>query len=651
MFSTSKTFFRNPTGGGPGPTDPSFAYVPLLLNTTSTNGQQNNTFLDSGTANGGVGFTITRNGTPTQGSITPYWPNGQWSNYFNGSSNLSIASNAALAMGAGNFTIEFWVYLNSATNNRTLAWPVAGNMLIYCDNSGFFAYAAYGVGNVLASSIVTPLNTWTHVAISRSGTNSKIFINGVQGASTTSDSNNWGQSVLNIGSDIAANFLNGYLSNLRIVKGTALYTVPFTPSTTPLTAVTNTVLLTCQSNRFVDNSATPLAITVANGTPRVQAFQPFSPTASYTTALYGGSGYFNGTGSDYLTYTGTALGSGNFTIEFWAYPIETRANAAIYDANNGLMIRQNSANLLIYDRTTTTNFSTTGNLCVPNVWAHIAIVRNSGTITAYINGVSAGSMSDTSNFTGTGYFVSAFYDSRTSTNTFYGYLSNFRAVVGTAVYTANFTPPTAPVTAIANTSLLLNMTNAGIYDAAVQNNAITVGNAQVSTAQSKWSPTSMKFDGSGDALNIVSNPALNFGSGSFTLEAWVYLITMSGDYFTIGSSGAGGAFFGFRTADIGYGRPNVGWDYQAASGMVINNWYHIAYSRSGTSMRMFVNGTQVGATQTTSQAYDLSLTSTTVGALHNANFLNGYIQDLRITRGIGRYTANFSVPTAAFPTR
>ena len=68
-------------------------------------------------------------------------------------------------------------------------------------------------------------------------------------------------------------------------------------------------------------------------------------------------------------------------------------------------------------------------------------------------------------------------------------------------------------------------------------------------------------------------------------------------------------------------------------------------------MRIFVNGTQVGTTQTTSQAYDLTTTSTTVGSQAANFYLNGYIQDLRVTTGVGRYTANFSVPTAAFPTQ
>jgi hypothetical protein len=381
------------------------------------------------------------------------------------------------------------------------------------------------------------------------------------------------------------------------------------------------------------------------------------------------------------------LGANNFTIEAWiqttsSVQYTTIAARQIASATGNWWFLINNASATAgdvafwcydYNSFSTQMIVTTGASVRDGAWHHVALVRNGSAWAIYIDGVSRGTQ--TSSIT-IGTLSAAVYvgnSQQNPTKYFPGYISNFRMVNGAAVYTGTpFTPPTlAPLTtagstsaasyssttnvntsfAASSTSLLLNMTNAGIYDAAVQNNAITVGDAQASTTQSKWSPTSMKFDGTGDALNIASNPALNFGSGSFTREAWVYLTTMSGDFFTIGSFGSGGAFFGWRTADIGYGRPGVAWDYQAASGMVVNNWYHIAYSRSGTDMRMFVNGQQKGVTQPTSQAYDLSLTYTTVGALQNANFLNGYIQDLRITKGIGRYTANFSVPSAAFPTR
>jgi len=688
MFSTSKALFRK-AGGGAGPsTDASFAYVPLLLETTSTNGQQNNTFLDSSSNT----FTITRNGTPTQGSLTPYWPNGQWSNYFNGSSNLSIASTASLAMGAGDFTIEMWVYLQSTTNNRTLSWPSVGNMLLFFDSSGFFVYSIYGVGAVLTSSIATSLNTWTHIAVSRSGTTSKIFINGVQGASTAADSNNWGQSVCNIGSDIASNFFNGYLSNLRIVKGTGLYTTPFTPPTTPLTAVTNTVLLTCQSNRFKDNSASPLTITVGNGTPTVQAFQPFSPTASYTTALYGGSGYFGGSPSYLSVPYNVALNlvSGDFTIETWFYCTALTANeqqilnkdgvagASYYQYNLGVSSTGTLTAYLGNGAGLSPTFTDYGaSTPVPlNSWNHVALVRTGSTIKVFFNGAQVTSTAQVTAMSDGGKaLLIGFLASGLAGNYFNGYIANTRIVKGTAVYTGAFTPPTlAPLTTLgttsaasyssttnvnttftSGTSLLLNMTNAGIYDAAAQNNAITVGEAQTSISQYKWSPTSMKFDPATnpDYLTAIDNPQLQLGTGDFTIEGWVYLSAVSVAYGILSKGTATTGWSANVTAlnklQFSYTASNLTGTTSLATG----TWYYFAIVRSGSAtgnLKLYLNGsleaTSGGAvTDNFNQTSILYVGADRIGT----SALNGYLQDIRITKGVGRtITAS---PTAAFPTK
>jgi len=668
---------------------------------SATNLVQNNTFIDSSN----YAFPVTRNGTATQGSFTPYWPNGQWSNNFNGSSNLSIASTASLAMGASDFTIEFWVYLRSATNNRTIAWPVAGNMLIYCDNSGYFAYASYGVGNVLASSIVTPLNTWTHIAISRTGTNSKIFVNGAIGASTSADLNNWGQSNVNIGSDIAANFLNGYLSNLRIVKGVGVYTGVFTPPTSPLQKTqagngstiqaitgTQTSLLTCQSNRFVDNSASPLTITVGNGTPQVQAFQPFSPTASYTTALYGGSGYFNGS-TDYLSITdGTALklGSGNFTIEGLVYLSTSGGSQAIYARSEfGIIIGVGSGNFVLFASSDGSSWDLASGItfgtAVANTWMHFAAVRNGANITLYLNGVLGNTVAVS---TSTLYEATAptvgNWNNAGANWWLNGYASNLRVVKGTAVYTGAFKPPTlAPLTTLGTTSaasytdttnvnttfltpasLLLNMTNAGIYDAAAQNDVTTAGSAVTAVTPAKWSPSSMSFNGSNSYAQALSNPAFTLGASNFTIEFWVYFNSVASGQSVAGrhvlTAAGDWAIYTASTGSLNYYLSSTGATWNLANQISIGSistgtWYYVALVRNGSVFTPYIGTTPgstptTGTTTTTSSALFATTQALTIGAANNsAGYFNGYVQDFRFTVGVARSIT--TVPSAALPTK
>ena len=156
----------------------------------------------------------------------------------------------------------------------------------------------------------------------------------------------------------------------------------------------------------------------------------------------------------------------------------------------------------------------------------------------------------------------------------------------------------------------------------------------------------MSLNGSTQYLSVPSNASLDFGTGDFTIEAWIYTISYQSSSFIISSSGTGGLFFGFNVTGLnfGYGRTSVGWDYQPTNTLSLNTWYHVALTRSGTSIRMFVNGTQYGTTQTSSQAYDLGVTSTTIGSQGNAYLYGGYISNLRVVKGVAVYTSNFVPP-------
>jgi hypothetical protein len=646
--------------GSISPSDPYFNYVTMLLPGNGTNGAQNNTFLDSSTNN----LTITRNGNTTQGTFSPYGNN--WSNFFDGSGDyLSAAANSAFNL-SGDFTIECWlyptshptaVYLIGQTSNTDYA-PVIVNL-----SNGRPGIAASATGSAwfvnanTASAI--PTNTWTHIAAVRSGNKWSMYVNGVENILAASAAGIPYNSTdpLGIGSE-AVSPLNypyvGYISNVRIVNGTAVYTSNFTPPTAPLTAISGTSLLTCQSNRFRDASTNNFTIT-RNGDTSVQRFSPFSPTASYAPSIDGGSGYFDGTGDSLVSASSASniLSTNDFTIEFWLYPSNTSvAYRALVSSENysaitgGWSLYQNGAALELWVSPNSSAVIIASSALAAGAWQHIALSRVSGTLRLFVNGTQAGSLGTGAAFTGQQVWIG---DNNAPSFDYFviGYMSDVRIVNGTGLYTTAFTPPTAPLTAVTNTSFLANFTNAGIIDNAEMNNLETVGNAQISTVQSKFGGGSIFLDGTGDGVYAPSSQ--NFALPvDFTIEFWLYQTATSGEGTAVYNPTTNGFnIFMSISGNWGIARSNVAIDNNFGTTPSFNTWNHIAISRSTGTIRAFVNGNQVfsGANPTSYVAGPLQIGISGFGSI------TGYIDDLRITKGYARYIANFTPPSQPLPTK
>jgi hypothetical protein len=650
--------------------DPNFNQTTLLLHGDGTNGAQNNTFLDSSTNT----FTITRNGNTTQGTFSPFsLPNGEFSNFFDGTGDyLTAPSNSAFDFGSGDFTIEMWIYKTVTGSQSFLAQvigsPSAINQSIgvgtFNDQVAFDTAVGSTYYSVTTAASLT-LNTWNHIACVRSSSTLTVFINGTSaGTGSVTGTLNSIAGPMTIGrlGNFNGYYTTGYISNLRIVKGTAVYTGAFTPSTTPLTAISGTSLLTCQTNRFKDNSTNNFAITV-NGAPSVQPFSPFLPSAAYDPSVNGGSGYFDGSGDGVTTISSAMSYAGDYCIECFFYTNTTTTLACIYSdeasgtgatilLNNG----SNNGQITTYGFGAS-NFASTTTGLNNNAWHHVAITLSGTTLRLFIDGVLENTLLSVpvpGTTTSTVRVGTSFFSGRD----FGGYISNFRIVVGSPVYTSTFTPPTAPFEESdeANTELLLNFTNAGIFDNTGKNNLETVADAQIDTSVKKYGTGSMEFDGTGDYLFLGGSAQTEnfvFRTGDFTIEMWVYF-----------NSVASGSLFEFRPASTNGPYPLV---YFSSSGVLsyyadgnsrINSssvstgqWYHFALARSGTSTKMFLNGTQTGSTYTDSLNYLCRTGGPLIGVTSglSSDALNGYIDDLRITKGVARYTTTFTPPSRAFP--
>jgi hypothetical protein len=216
-------------------------------------------------------------------------------------------------------------------------------------------------------------------------------------------------------------------------------------------------------------------------------------------------------------------------------------------------------------------------------------------------------------------------------------------------------PVTGGDLSFANVSLLLHMDGSNgsttFTDSGPNARPVTTaGNVQISTAQSKFGGASALFDGSGDILSVLDYADMEM-TADFTIECFAYP-TVTTDKIIAGHGGAGNQnvqIFRINSGAVGNISVYLNGDNvlsNTAAGITANQWHHLAVSRTGSTTRVFVNGTQIGSPNTT---WTGSFKFNLIGGMFGLDF-QGYIDEFRVTKGVGRYnSASLTVPTAAFP--
>lgn len=650
------------------PTDAEWENVVLLLNQVSSDAQQNQSFDDESTSN----HTITANGNVTQGTFSPFSPNG-FSTYFNGAtSNFTFTADAGQSF-SGAFTIECWlspasVALDGGIHPNILYWENGADQLYVNATSGYVAWYD-GSSDILksANSSIVAGNRY-HVAVVRDGSNNfSLFVDSVRVATTT-DSNTYGASTgtVYLGAFTSNNgTFHGLIHGLRVVNGTAVYdptASTLTVPTTKLTAIANTELLTCQSNRFIDESSNVHTLTVS-GTPKVIPTSPFGAAIAWSAASHGGSAYFDGSG-DYLTAADSSdfSPSGDFTIASWFYTGNITSQQEIVGkwagGNYEYSLFFISGGVQFYWAPFNTGSPLlSGGTLKANSWVFVAVTRTGNTFNLYVNETRVATTTSATSLTnGTDSLGVGALSSGATPIT--GFMGSTIFINGTALYTgATLTVPTAPFADQTNTVLLLNFTNAGIYDAAAKNVLYTEANTQTDTGQSTISTASILLDGTGDRGPIYG--LLNthpIGAADFTIEFFYRPNTISGtefliDFRPLATDGLYPGIYlnsGVLTYYVNSGNRITG------STLSTSTWYHIAISRSSGTTKMFLDGTQDGSSYTDTNVYLAGGNGRPVlgdSSYHSAGSYpaDGNFDQVRITVGAARYTTTFTSPTTAFP--
>jgi alpha-tubulin suppressor-like RCC1 family protein len=455
---------------------------------------------------------------------------------------------SGFAFGTGDFTIEFWAFPVISPDTNYNPFFTTGNsgggqeirisQNLNGNGFGFLVPNNSNNADVYAAFGHLPLFNWYHLALVRSGSTIALYKNGVcVGTATGVSFNHTAVNALRIANCQPAysdGTFKGYMSNVRVIKGQAIYTgfqvgtTYFTPATAPLTtstvgatgsgvagSLTGTVqLLALRSNvfagTFTDDSASAWPLVYYGG--KLSAFTPFTSlrtnysyvnvTTGYDQSVaitttgklfsWGGSGYGTigdntnainrsdpvqlaiGTATGTLSYsvyfgrfinnwlyaptdTNSTLGTSDHTIEFWC-KIYSNGAGVVWQYNYGSSANATNKYYMTIGSTTSALYlgngtgygititATNNNVwyLVSSYWAHNAIVRSGNTFTWYVNGVSVGSGTYAANIPAQTTYGWQFGSD--STSNIYGAISNFRVVVGQALYTGNFKPATSPLT-------------------------------------------------------------------------------------------------------------------------------------------------------------------------------------------------------------
>lgn len=630
----------------------------------------------------------------------------QKSLYFDGTGDY-LTSTFVDTAGTGQFTAEAFFYAKvlptsgaimtqraqSITTGNYAQWIVYvqsnGNLGWYNGVSGQRVVET-GAGGVVA-------NRWYHVAITRNSSNvMTMWKDGVSVGTRSNQQQNWNYSPFSVGAngDGTAPF-NGFISNVRWTPGTAIYTSNFIVPTSPLTALSNTKFLVAQGTT-TDNSGEGETVTTAgdvtasdnspfesgnNITPTdastsSHTFTVGGTTTSLTTfSPYRDRGYAVNfqSGWSKIKNATFAFGTGDYTIEGWIYPHGT-GNCDVIDLrssgfNQGVALTLKGNNL-IWPYYGGSQFTTGTIPVLPNVWSHLALVRTSGTLKAFVNGQEDFSVSDTNNRSGTSSTDHAIGANYGGASQFDGELYDWR-VTNNAVYTGNFVPPTEPLTTISGTMLHLCR---GPRIADYSSNAYVLepqggGNSPTQVAHTPFDREnaysesdhggSATFPGTSDEIktNDASTNQVVLGSGDFTVEFWIYKHNAADSTWEalISQNYAGtGGWRIYKNSGSGQLRWYAGSTDTLLSSsdsykmLTTKAWYHAAIVRSSGTLTIYVNGKASGSISSHTYNYtggtngEIEIGKGTVTSTYPTD---ANIADVRIVSGTAVYTGEFTPPT------
>jgi hypothetical protein len=530
---------------------------------------------------------------------------------------------------------------------------VVGTWAVWVTASGKCEFAVRPSGSaylaIATSSTTVTDGLWHHVAISRTGGTTRLFLDGVlEASSTAADSVN--------GTAVSNNFavgrspvqtvwaLNGDVDEVRITNGQARYTATFTPpaSAFPRWEERTVLLVHGDAAPLEDLSCYQTKTVALTGSASVEA----APARFGKSILVPNVGTSTLNGVQLTDHMDFDFGTGDFTVELNAYRNANTYVGTLFYATLGggeFSFKVGTDGLIDIIYRSSGGSQTRSNVATfpLTTWQHAVFQRRGLNWETYLEGVLIDSVAITGGAGSTVNSAADWFFGRTnvsSAESWNGHLDEIRVTKGAARYAISISPPAAEFPSDSSdpywASVLLRLPlNSNFTDASTYGRSPTVfGNAAVSSAASQFGGASAVFDGTGDYATYPASVDWAFGVEDFTIECWINVSAFPG-------TGKNGGILSYGNSDTTYAwvlyiAPNsqfvnfqlrsslsVTWFFEAAMpNVVLGTWAHIAVTRSDTMLSFWLDGALIGVRGLPSGVQVASTTgSLDVGTLYSAS--------------------------------
>ena len=572
---------------------------------------------------------------------------------------LKVPQHSSLELGTGDYCIECWVRPTASGSPNEGIWTYGsydgnGGMLAWIHGNELKIFCARTNANICQVNNWRQQNVWTHLAVARYSGTTKTFSNGVEIATSTEQNNdNVGEAANNQnqfflgcersnGNNIGGYF-EGNISNMRIVKGSAVYTSNFTPPTKALTSTTNTLVLFCQSSTSaITATKTPITIT-SNGDPTAIGFGPFTADDGE-----GGMTWIKGrsVGTSHII-NDTVRGAGN--------RISSNSTNASASSTAFLSEFNNSGFSIGNDNDVNYNGQTFSSWTFRKAKGFFDVVTYTGT------GSGAGSPQTINHSLESipGMIIIKNLDQ-----------SSQWFVYNVEIGEDKFLQLNKSDAAIGYNGGFKNITSSsvGVFDSLSTNGNEYVAYFFAGGASTAATARSVAFSSTGSntgakSLTIANSSDTDFGSGDFTMECWFKdtrnsdwsdldtIFSMSG--YTNSSNNDSFSIYQAKGGFVMFNRTGGGFDLvvdSRTSVSEVGQWHHFAWTRSGSGTnnnKIWLDGNlhaqfTRNVTYSDGQDFYIGGNQYSGGGTPNEYGFNGKISNVRITKGEAVYTAPFN---------